>query len=663
MTNGKEHLAYYNLVQFILYAFIVVEIVLNLYINHPSVGIFNVLLKRIQTLQVLSVPIYSKLFTLFLICLLAVGSTVKKEIRINTTRQVLLPLFSGLLMLFGSIVLLNKHQSFQKDTVILQTDFYGITYITCSILGALFSAIAIDNISKFLRVNFGKDKWNTEAESFMQETSPILSMHHINLPTKFYYNKKIHNGYINVNPYRGLMVMGTPGSGKSYSVINPAIRQLIRKEFSICLYDFKFPDLAKIAFYHFLKMKKQGKMKKFNFHVINLDDVSKSRRINPLNSKYVKTLSEAQEVSTALIEALKKGDKSGGSDRFFTQSAINFLASAIYFLAKYKNGKYSSLPHLIAFLNLEYEYIFECMLTNPELESLLSPFLSAHNKKAYDQLEGQVGTLKIFISRLATKETFWVFSHDDFNLKISDPENPSILVLANSPQTQDINSALYAIIVNRLISLINSKGNLPSCIIADEAPTLYIHRLENLIATARSNKVGVILGLQELPQFRQQYGKETASTISSIIGNVISGSVRDKETLDWLEKLFGKVRQQGESINIDRSKTSISINEKLDALIPAGKIASLNTSEVVGIIAKDISNVAYTGKFQPAVVNCKISLDEKEILKEENGYLELPTYYQFNSDKEEQLLQNFYRINKEIQDLIRDVKWDLAFKT
>lgn len=663
MTSGKEHLAFYNLVQFILYAFIVVEIVLNLYINHPTVGIFGELLIRIQTLKVLSVPIYTKLFTLFLICLLAAGSTVKKDRHINTTRHVLLPLFCGLLMLFGSIIFLYKHQFLQKDTFILHTDLYGIIYIIFSLLGALFSATAIDNISKFLRVNFGKDKWNTEAESFMQETSPIFSMHHINLPTKFYYDQKVYSGYININPFRGLMVMGTPGSGKSYSVINPSIRQLIKKSFSLCIYDFKFPDLAKIAYYHYQQMKKQGKIKRFQFHVINLDDVSKSRRINPLNSKYVTTLAEAQEVSTALIEALKKGDKSGGSDRFFTQSAINFLASAIYFLAKYKNGKYSSLPHLMTFLNLDYEYIFECMLTNPELESLLSPFLSAHNKKAYDQLEGQVGTLKIFISRLATKETFWVLSKDDFELKISDPETPSILVLANSPQTQDINSALYAIIVNRLISLINSKGNIPSCIIADEAPTLYVHRLENLIATARSNKVGVILGLQELPQFRQQYGRETASTISSIIGNVISGSVRDKDTLDWLEKLFGKVKQQGESININRNKTSISLNEKLDALIPAGKIASLNTSEVVGIVAKDINDATYTGKFYPSVVNCKISLNHKEIHKEENSYIELPTYYKFNDDKEYQLLQNFHQIKKDIQNLIREVKWDLAFKT
>ena len=252
----------------------------------------------------------------------------------------------------------------------------------------------------------------------MQDTKRLDTTTSISIPMQFYYKKKVHDGYININPFRGVMVLGTPGSGKSFGVINPAIRQLLGKDFTMCLYDFKFPDLAKIAYYHYLLAKQQGRMKNYKFHVINLNDVTKSNRVNPLNPAYVRTLAEAQEISTALVEALKKGDKSGGADQFFTQSAINFLACAVYFLAKYENGRYSSMPHLMSLLNRSYEDIFTLLLTNPELPSLLSPFMSAVQKKAFDQLEGQIGTLKIFISRLATKESFWVFSKDDFNHKI-----------------------------------------------------------------------------------------------------------------------------------------------------------------------------------------------------------------------------------------------------
>ncbi len=638
--------------QWLLYFFVALDIIMHLYLKHQLLGIFNMPLERLKVLAVFNVPVYTKLFTLLLICIVGVGTLARKDLEADPKKHVVFPLVLGLILLFGSLVFLYEAHHSQVDFIFPYTNIYGSLYIVISVVGTILTMISIDNISKFINSNFGKDKWNVEAESFMQDTKILASPTSINIPTQFYFKKRVHDGYININPFRGVMVLGTPGSGKSFGIINPAIRQLLAKDFTMCLYDFKFPDLGKIAYYHYLLAKQQGRMNDYKFHVINLDDVTKSRRINPLNPKYVRTLSEAQEISTALVQALKKGDKSGGSDQFFTQSAINFLASAVYFLAKHEEGKYSSLPHLMAFLNLDYEQIFKSLLTNEELVSLLSPFMSAHNKKAYDQLEGQVGTLKIFISRLATKESFWVFSGDDFNLKISDPEHPSILVLANDPMTQDMNSALYALVVNRLVSLINSKGNIPTSIIADEAPTLYIHRVENLIATARSNKVGVVLGLQELPQFQQQYGKETASTITAIIGNVLSGSVRNKETLEWLERMFGKIKQTGEGLSIDRSKTSVSLNEKLDALIPAGKIASLNTSEMVGIIAKDVTKEEYTGEYIPSAVHCKINLDLQTIQKEENSYVELPTYYRFDGKQEEILFSNFKKINNQVKEFV-----------
>uniref|UniRef100_UPI00292D94AA type IV secretory system conjugative DNA transfer family protein n=1 Tax=Pedobacter psychrodurus TaxID=2530456 RepID=UPI00292D94AA len=411
------------------------------------------------------------------------------------------------------------------------------------------------------------------------------------------------------------------------------------------------PDLGKIAYYHFLLSKKKGLLEGFTFHVINLNEVEKSRRINPLRADYITTLADASETAEATVEALKKGDKASGSDAFFTQSAINFLASCIYFLSRYQSGKLSSLPHVMAFLNRSYAEIFAVLFTDPELVSLLSPFKSAFAAKAFDQLEGQIGTLKIFMSRMATKESFWVFSGDDFNLKISSKESPGILVLANDPNTQNINSACYSVVLNRLTRLINSKGNLPSALLIDEVPTLFVHRIENLIATARSNRVAVLIGLQELPQFKQQYGKDTASTIISVIGNVLSGSARNKETLDWLERILGKSKQLGESLSIDRSKVSVSLSEKLEVLIPAGKIASLGAGEMVGVIAADAQS-SYSGKFETSAINCRINLDVDEIKKEEDGYVELPVYYDFGGKKEEILRSNFMRITREIDVMV-----------
>jgi len=652
MEETRDQQKLHGFLQCAIYLSIALEASIFIYKQAPFWGFFYEPLEKLNHLVIYQHAIYSKLATFLLICLVSVGTVAKKEIDLDPKKHIIYPLVLGLALFFGSVSYLGRASA----VAFTWTTWFDLLYLVCSFFGALLTSVAMDNISKIIRSGLGKDKWNVEGESFMQHTKSIVTPYSVNIPTVFYFKGRVHHGWINlVNPFRGTILIGTPGSGKSFGIVNPFIRQLIAKEFCCCVYDFKYPDLGKIAYYHYLLAKQSGKCLKHNFYVINLNDVEKSCRTNPWRSDYLNTLADASESAEALVEALKKGDKSGGSDQFFTQSAINFLAACIFFFSKHEGGKYSSLPHVLSFLNRSYQEIFDTLFTEPELVSLLSPFRSAYLEKAFPQLEGQVGTLKIFISRLATKETFWVFSGDDFNLKISDSNTPGMVILANDPNTQNINSACYSIVLNRLTKLINSKGNLPSALIIDEVPTLFVHKVENLIATARSNKVAVLMGLQELPQFNQQYGKDTAATITAVVGNVLAGSVRNKETLEWLERLFGKSKQIGEGLSIDRNKTSTSLNEKLEALIPAGKMASLNTGEMVGLIAADVQE-NYTGQFETSAVNCKINLSQKELRTEENGYQPLPTFYDFHGKKDEVLRQNFLRVNKDIEELIQKFK-------
>ena len=658
MEETREMQKLHGFLQCTIYMMLALEAAIFVYLKAPIWGFFYDVLLRISRIGVYHELIYSKLSILLMISIVSVGTLSKKNTNLDLKKHIIYPLFIGLVLFFGSVWFCNRPSS----AVFLYTSWYNLVYEVCSLTGTIAISISMDNVSKIVRSGLGKDKWNVEGESFMQQTHCVDTPNSVNIPMLFYFKGKVHKGWINVNVYRSLLNVGVPGSGKTFSVINPAIRQLIAKEFCLCIFDYKYPDLGKIAYYHYRLSKQNGKCKDHSFHVINLDQVEKSRRINAWRSDYISSLAGASECAEGLVEALKKSDKSGGSDQFFTQSAINFLAACIYFFSKFEEGTYSSFPHVSSFLNSSYEEIFATLFTDPELTSLLSPFRSAFYAKAFDQLEGQVGTLKIFLSRLATKETYWVFSGDDFELKISDPKNPSILVLANDPNTQNINSSCYSIVLNRLMKLINSKGNLPSALVIDEVPTLYLHKIENLIAVARSNKVGIILGLQELTQFRQQYGKDASATITSVVGNVLSGAVRNKETLEWLERLFGKVKQMGESISIDRSKTSVSLSEKLEPLIPAGKIASLRSGEMVGMIADDAVAV-YDGKYITPAVNCRINLDMKAIRKEEESYIDLPTYYDFKGKKNEILLQNFNRINDEVKQIISRVNSSLKPKT
>jgi len=658
MEESKEQQSLHHFLQFAIYLAVLLDILMFVYAPKLLMDAGNFhnglsrFLIRMSRIVIYDSPLYSRFFLLLLISLVSIGTLSKKEKDLRPRTAIIYPLAAGLVMLGGSVFFFGE----VGQEIYYHTSWYDLGYITSLLMGTILVHIAMDNVSKVISSSFGKDKWNTEEESFMQARKPVNGPFAVTIPSLFYYRSKVHSGFINIeNIFRGTLLIGTPGSGKSFGVVMPFIRQLIAKQFCICCYDYKFPDLGQIAYYHYLLGKKQGRLSDFNFHVINLTQVERSRRINVLRPDYIQTLADAGETAEALVEALKKGDKSGGSDQFFTQSAVNFLSSCIYFFSQYENGKYSTFPHVLSFLNCSYEQIFSVLFSNPELKSLLSPFATAWQAKAFNQLEGQIGTLKVFISRLATKETFWVFSGDDFNLKISTLGDPSILVLANDPNTQNINSACYSVVLNRLTRLINSKGNRPSALIIDELPTLFVHRIENLIATARSNKVAVLMGLQELPQFQQQYGKDTATTITSVVGNVLSGSVRNKDTLEWLERLFGKVKQQSESLSIDRAKTSVSLSEKLESLIPAGKIASLKAGELVGMLAADAVE-DYTGKYETSAVNCRVNLDMAAIAKEEKSYVQMPVYYDFDGKKDQVLKENFTRINDDISQLVERFK-------
>ena len=664
MQEQQNQIKIYDFFQKMVYGVVTLDC-LTLFFANAKIPVVSNILQSFAKMGVFYPPINAKLSTLVLIALVAIGTRAKKKRDLNPTKEIFVPIAVGLLMIILSLVLVSGASDNSLPTLIPYFNSYQLGYIILSYVGAMITQKGADSISKLMKTKMDKDRWNTEEESFDQNRELVETPTSVNIPYKFRYKKQTHQGWMNIDPFRGTMVIGVPGSGKTWGVINPAIRQLIGKGFCLCIYDFKFPSLGEIAYYHHLLKKKNDPNYKHKFHVVNLDQVEYSRRVNPFKKEYINTLAQAQEMAESMVTALQKGGGSGGggSEAFFTQSAVNFLASTIYYFGTYEDGKYSDLPHILSFMNRSYQEIFDTLFTNEELVSLMSPFRSAYENKAFDQLEGQVGTVKIFLSRLATKESFWVFSGDEVQLKISDRTDPSILILASNPRTQDINSALYSAVLNRVISQINDKGNLYSGLIADEFPTIYIHKVDNLVATARSNEVAVMLGLQEQPQLRQFYKKEVAETISAIMGNILSGAVRDKGTLDWLEKMFGKIKQKSYSESISNQGSNMTISEKMDVMIPAGKIAGLRTGEMAGMVVQGNDNA--TEDFKTSAIFGKINLDIKAIKEEENNYVKMPVYYSFkdsagNDRKSEILMANFRRINKEVEMMINEIKEAVA---
>lgn len=528
----------------------------------------------------------------------------------------------------------------------------AVLYIT-TLTGSFFCLLASGLwISRLLKNNLLEDVFNRENESFMQETKLMENEYSVNLPTKFWYKGKEWKGWINVvNPFRASMILGTPGSGKSYAVVNNYIKQAIEKSYALYIYDFKFDDLSVIAYNHLIKYRNRYKIPP-KFYVINFDNPRKSHRCNPLAPELMTDISDAYESSYTIMLNLNKSWVQKQGD-FFVESPIVLFTAIIWFLKIYEGGKFCTFPHAIELLNKRYEDVFTILTSYPDLENYLSPFIDAWKGGASEQLQGQIASAKIPLSRLISPQLYWVMSGSDFTLDINNPKEPKVLCVGNNPDRISIYGAALGLYNSRIVKLINKKKQLKSCVIIDELPTIFFKGLDNLIATARSNKVAVVLGFQDFSQLKRDYGDKEAAVIMSTVGNVFSGQVVG-ETAKTLSERFGKILQKRESMSINRNDTSTSINTQLDSLIPASKISTLSQGMFVGAVADNFGET-----IEQKIFHAQIVVDNEAVQKETAAYQPIPEISSFldengNDTMEQQIQANYRQIKQDIVELVEN---------
>lgn len=768
----REQQQMYNYFRSCIYIFLIIEIVMNLPITADN-RVTQFVLDLLGRFKVFNSISGCKVAELICICVVCIGTKAKKALKFNVKTMVIYPVLAGLTLIGMCFIFHGMN---------IGMSWFGfpanrILYALCSVVGTMLVHQGLDGIAKYYNYKVGEDRFNFENESFQQSEDLAANDYSVNIPMIYYWKQKMHKGWINIiNPFRGTIVLGTPGSGKSFGIIDPFIRQHAAKGFSMMVYDFKYPTLAKTLFYQYCKNRKAGRLpQNCGFRTINFTDVEYSDRINPIQRKYIPDLAAASETAATLLASLNKGggEKKGGSEAFFTNSAENFLAAIIYFFVNFhpvgfkqgkklkrfvslvddpkntdgkvhkyeivirnwddfnavdqdgnvvldfvdengndvstdedrmfvdlngfsykdrtgklvkiercwyedENGKevepdtitgeYSDMPHVLSFLGRSYDQVFNILMQDDKIASLMAPFKSAYENKANDQLEGMVGTLRVNAARLVSPEAYWVFTGDDFDLKISDKANPSYLVIANDPEKEQVIGSLNALVLNRLITRVNSKGNIPVSIIVDELPTLYFHKIDRLIGTARSNKVAVTLGFQELPQLEADYGKVGMQKIITTCGNIFMGAARNKETLEWAQNdVFGKAKQTSRSISINDNKVSTTISEKMDYLVPAAKIADMATGWLAGQAARDFTatddsmlnhfDIEQSEEFKTTKYFCKTHFDMKKIKNEEDHYVPLPKIYEFKNDREKEIMlnRNFKRVNEEVDKMVKEL--------
>ena len=595
-----------------------------------------------RTTGLFSSVLWTKLFSVVFLALSCIGTKGVKEEKITWTK-IHCSLATGVVLFFLNWWLLELPLPHTADAVF---------YIATLSVGYICMLMAGTWMSRLLKNNLMDDVFNTENESFQQETRLIENEYSVNLPTRFYYKKKWNNGWINVvNPFRASLVLGTPGSGKSYAVVNSYIKQQIEKGFALYCYDYKFPDLSEIAYNHLLTHLDGYKVKP-KFYVINFDDPRKSHRCNPINASFMSDIADAYEASYTIMLNLNRSWISKQGD-FFVESPIILLAAIIWYLRIYQGGRYCTFPHAIELLNKKYSDVFTILRSYPELENYLSPFVDAWESDAQEQLQGQIASAKIPLSRMISPALYWVMTGDDFSLDINNSKEPKILVVGNNPDRQNIYSAALGLYNSRIVKLINKKGQLKSSVIIDELPTIYFRGLDNLIATARSNKVAVLLGFQDYSQLTRDYGDKESRVIQNTVGNVFSGQVVG-ETAKILSERFGKVLQKRQSMTINQREKSTSISTQMDSLIPASKISNLTQGMFVGAVADNFDE-----RIEQKIFHCEIVVDNEKVKRETARYVKLPQIIDFtDKDGNDRMLEaiqaNYDRIRQEVRQIVED---------
>lgn len=576
----------------------------------------------------------SKLFALGFLLISLLGVRGRKDEKLSY-KTAFAYIITGLLIYFLSYLSLLPKNALTTAAML----YIGITAIGFMLVlsgGTLMSRVIQQKLNS-------KDIFNKENETFPQEERLLENEYSINLPARYNLKGRIRRSWINIiNPFRALLVLGSPGAGKSYFVIRHVITQHIRKGFTMFVYDFKFDDLSKIAYNTWLKHKMKYPVQP-QFYVINFDDLTRSHRCNPLDHETMTDITDAAESARTILMGLNREWIKRQGD-FFVESPINFLTAIIWYLRKYRDGEFCTLPHVIELMQVDYDSLFTALRTEKEIEVLINPFVNAYLNDVMEQLEGQIASAKIAMARLSSPQLYYVLSGNDFTLDINNPDRPKLVCMGNNPQKIQIYGAVLSLYVNRLIKLVNKKGKQKSSLIFDEFPTIYLNNMDSLIATARSNKVATCLGVQDFSQLRKDYGKEQADVIMNITGNIVSGQVTG-DTAKQLSERFGKIMQDRESLSINRSDTSISRSKQLEAAIPPSKISALSSGEFVGMVADDPDC-----KIELKAFHCSILNDHEALKQEQNNYKEIPVIRKLDNAM---VQRNYLQIKQDVQDIIQ----------
>ncbi|MGN6211987.1 conjugal transfer protein MobC [Parafilimonas sp.] len=590
-------------------------------------------LKDISHTGLLNGFMKSKLIALAFLLLSVLGVKGRKSEKLNY-RTAFAYLITGLFLYLtsGFILYINS----------LSATALAAAYISITGTGFILILTGGGLLTRIIKRKLKSDVFNKGNETFPQEERLVTNAYSLNLPARYKLKSQTRNSWINfVNARRGILIMGSPGSGKSYFVVENFIRQIIERGMALFVFDHKFPELSTLTYNCFLKHRNKYP-RGTAYYSINFTKPELSHQCNPIHPATLLNLTSAIESSRSLLLSMNRTWVNKQGD-FFIESPINLLAAVIWFLRKYRDGMYCTLPHAIELLHVEYEKLFTVLNTETEISTLINPFIQLYKDDDMETLGNQVVSVKIPLGRISSPEFYYILSGDDFSLDINNPKAPKIFCLGNDPQSQEALAPLMSLYVDRLNKIINQPGRYPCAQVCDEFASIRATSVMKTIATGRSNNIITVIAVQDYSQLKLMYSKEEAEVIFNITGNIISGQVSG-ETAKLLSDRFAKTFQERESISVNSGDTSISRSKQLEVAVPASTISSLSSGEFVGLVADNPDELIELKTFHAMVVN-----DHAAISKENQNYLPLSIIRKIDQ-KEINTIQQI--IKQDVQDIV-----------
>ena len=575
-------------------------------------------------------PAVSKLLALAALCALSIGHSIQVS-----RLRIFIFLLTGAPLYFGSGILLNS------DPPLSDPQTLTIAYVLLTLTGLLLCYRAIRALASLLSWPSKASVFNAYNESFPQEERYLPAPQSLHLRAQYTFRNQVRNSVINlVDVYRGTLVMGVPGSGKTRYIFRQLIQQSLAHGMALFVYDLKYDDLTRLT-YNSLQHCKDRYPVTPSFYSVNFDDFSRSHRCNPLDPASLDDIADAGEAARTILFGLNKRMIHLQGD-FFVESAVGFFTANIWFLRKYEDGRYCTLAHLIELMQTDFYKLFSILRSEPEVQTPINPFVSALGH-SMEQLQGQVDSARIALSVLASPHLYYLLSANDFTLDLNNPAAPKIICLGSNPQKQHIYGAVISLYVSRMLKLVNRKGGCPCQIFIDEFSSFTALGMHLTLAQARANRVGVTLGIQDLSQLRMTYGRDHADALFNLPANLICGQVSG-ESARLVSERFGKILQDKSTVSTNTRDSSTSQGQQLDLALPASKIATLSSGEFVGITADSPSQPIRLKAF-----HSRIRIDHQAIEQEEATWDDLPEVRHFSPDVED---LNFRQIKTDVRHIV-----------